>query len=133
MKILIAEDDPGILESYVELLSKQGHQVTPTKDGLECLSVYRKELSSLNENFKDKTPFDVIIIDFAMPFVNGADVVKTIYDICPSQRIIFATAHADDLLKEILESNVAIEILQKPFSYTDLYNIIEKYTIKNMN
>ena len=130
MKILIAEDDPRILESYVDLLSKHGHEVIPTKDGLECLNIYRKELSSINESSQGKTPFDVIIIDFAMPFVNGADVVKTINDLCPSQRIIFATAHSDELLEEILLSKIELEILQKPFSYSDLNNILERNTIK---
>lgn len=133
MKILIAEDDSDIRETYVKLLSKQGHEVISTKDGLECLTIYRKELSSLKDNSQDRTPFDVTIIDFKMPFVNGASVVKTIYEICPKQRIIFATAHTDELLTEIIPSHIEIEVLQKPFSYSDLNNLLERDGIKNLH
>ncbi len=130
---MIAEDDPHISEVYTEFLEENGHDVECAKDGLECLNIYRKELSSLKTDDNIKTPFDIVIVDFSMPVVNGGDVIKTIYNLCPSQHVIFATAHSAQLIEEIFDSGSVltlknkhpIEILQKPFSYSDLLNLIE--------
>ena len=44
MRILIAEDDIAVSESYKDALEARNHEVTLAKNGEECLKIYRTEL-----------------------------------------------------------------------------------------
>ena len=123
MKILIAEDDKDIAFAYKKILSSKGHQITCTHDGFECLDTYKKEISVNNNYFP---PYDLVIIDYSMPEMTGATLAKEIKSINSKQRIIFATAHPDDLIDTIVPTSMEIEILSKPFDYSDLINLLEK-------
>ena len=61
--ILVVEDDEDILELMSFHLSKDKHKVDTAKDGKEA---YHKLL---------KTPYDLIIMDWMIPEINGLDLV----------------------------------------------------------
>ena len=121
LNVLVAEDNNAISDLYANLLQKRGHQVTITKNGKQCLDIYRANIEE-----KISSPFDVIILDFMMPEVNGAELAKEIIKIQPNQRIVFATAYSPDLIKEIVPAKFELEILQKPMTYSSLINIVER-------
>jgi CheY-like chemotaxis protein len=58
MKILVAEDEKNIGESYKSALEDYGHEVTLTHDGVECIETYRKQ-----GKFPHGPPFDVVILE----------------------------------------------------------------------
>jgi len=45
-----------------------------------------------------ESSYDVVILDYKMPGVNGMDVAKEIFKINPNQRIIFASAYVEETL-----------------------------------
>lgn len=122
-KILIAEDNEDIAESYFKILSKRGHQVTVTKNGEECIRRYRGELNS--GNLKNSFPFDLVIVDQSMPLKDGATLVGEILDERPSQRIIFATAHKDEVIKNFNKIRKSVELFEKPFHLKNLIYAVE--------
>ena len=112
--ILIAEDNDFTAFQYNKILKKQGHQVTITKDGEECLRKYEDAQKKINDF---ESPFDVVVLDHSMPKKKGKEVANNILKINPNQRIIFASAYnvIDD--KERVEDfEEKFEFLQKPFS-----------------
>ncbi len=121
LNVLVAEDNNAISDLYSNLLQKRGHKVTITKNGRECLDLFRANIEE-----KISSPFDVIIVDFMMPEVNGAELAKEIIKIQPNQRIVFATAYSPDLIKELIPAKFELEILQKPMTYSSLINIVER-------
>jgi CheY-like chemotaxis protein len=129
MKILLSEDDKEISTLYETTFNLKGYLVTTTKDGEECLHVYSRELEnvSLNTNPSEHIqPFDVVILDYEMPKINGMEVAKEILAINPHQRIIFASGYVSDILIELVQQlNQPVELLQKPFSRDTLLDIIE--------
>jgi CheY-like chemotaxis protein len=129
MKILLSEDDKEISTLYETTFNLKGHLVTTTKDGEECLHIYSKELEnvSLNTNPSEHIqPFDVVILDYEVPKINGMEVAKEILAINPHQRIIFASGYVSDILIELVRQlNQPVELLQKPFSRDTLLDIIE--------
>ena len=129
MKILLSEDDKEISTLYETTFNLKGHLVTTTKDGEECLHIYSKELQnvSLNTNPSEHIqPFDVVILDYEMPKIDGMEVAKEILAINPHQRIIFASGYVSDILIELVRQlNQPVELLQKPFSRDTLLDIIE--------
>jgi len=66
MKVLIVDDESGILKMYSEYLSTQGFEVLTASNGEEGI-----------KTAKEKKP-DVILLDIIMPKLNGLDVLKNL-------------------------------------------------------
>src|SRR4051812_7895212 len=86
-KILIADDEPDILEIIGFNLRKEGYEVYTARDGNEAL-----------EKAKEKMP-QLIVLDIMMPFKTGIDVCRILrsQDAFDDTLIIFLTAVNDDV------------------------------------
>jgi CheY-like chemotaxis protein len=125
MKILIADDEPDLLSQFKTILVDRGHTVVTAIDGEACVIAYSKEYASNPED-----TFDVVVLDYSMPKMNGLDAAKEILGLSPSQRIIFASAYVQETLVDSIKNlKQIVELLQKPFSLQDLVNTIEDKTI----
>src|ERR687885_2811354 len=136
MKILIAEDEMSIQQVYKLELESRGHDVKITSDGEECAKLYEKILQELPESsekyLRQHPPFDVVILDYRMPKMDGMDAAKIILAKNPHQRIIFASAYVASTLQEsVKELHAVVELLQKPFEMDELINTIEDKEIFN--
>ncbi len=89
MRILIAEDNEETLQAYKDALEARNHTVTLSFDGQVCVAKYSDELSSPDSN-ESTSSFDVVILDYKMPRMDGLEAAKKILQINPQQRIIFA-------------------------------------------
>ncbi|PWU79126.1 MAG: hypothetical protein DLM72_18965 [Candidatus Nitrosopolaris wilkensis] len=131
MRILIAEDDTEISESYKDALEARKHEVLLTDDGEECLKVYSEELKQTLSNRDEKTknidaPFDAVILDYMMPRKDGMQVAKEILELNPNQRIIFASAYVEQTLEDsVKQLKQVVELMQKPFGADTLVSTIE--------
>jgi two-component system, chemotaxis family, chemotaxis protein CheY len=129
LKILIAEDEIGIAETYQVVLESRGHKVTKTHDGIECVSAYRKTLSELDdppELLEKNPPFDVVILDYFMPRLDGLQAAKLILSANKHQRIILASAYVKSTLEESVKFlQMVVELLEKPFDLERLVTIVE--------
>ncbi len=124
LTVLIAEDDEDIATQYEITLEALGHVVTLTKNGVECIREYRDALQTIDKN--RPTPYDVVVIDYLMPIMDGITLAKEILKQCPQQRIIFVTGHGPKLLPELNDFEDKVEVLVKPISMMALMGIIEK-------
>jgi CheY-like chemotaxis protein len=71
-------------------------------------------------------PFDIVLLDYLMPQINGLDVAKEILSINPHQRIIFASAYVKETLEESVKClNKIVELIQKPFTIDNLISTME--------
>lgn len=131
MNILVAEDEKDIALLYKKALEERNHRVTVTSNGEDCLKTYhdvfQEMISSgmtLMKHFQ--SPFDVVLLDYKMPQINGLEVAKEILAVNSHQRIIFASAY----VKESLENSMkqlkrGVELIQKPFTMMKLIDTIE--------
>jgi CheY-like chemotaxis protein len=154
MQILIAEDDLDISTLYKKALEKNKHQVVITSNGEECLTNYRTTLKNTAakalqpskadaaateiDSFRDYdakfrkvidtnvSQYDVVILDYSMPGMNGMEVAKVILNANPHQRIIFASAYVKETLEHsVKELKQVVELMQKPFSLKQLTDTVE--------
>jgi DNA-binding response OmpR family regulator len=130
MRILIAEDDSDISESYKDALEARNHIVMLAENGEECLEIYYKELkreqTEIENGERRSTPFDAVILDYMMPRKDGMQVAKEILEINPKQRIIFASAYVEETLEDTVKQlKQVVELMQKPFGADALVNTIE--------
>ncbi|HEX7932200.1 MAG TPA: ATP-binding protein [Paraburkholderia sp.] len=105
-RVLVIEDDAEVRAMLVESLKMLGYDVTEAADGHAGL----KRLQNDNP--------DLLMVDFAMPGMNGIDVIAEARKMRGDLPVILATGYAD-----VDISGLAVErctILRKPFQLDDL-------------
>ena len=130
MSILIAEDESDIASIYKETLESRNHRVTVTSNGEDCLKAYhdafQEKISQTEKMTHFQSPFDVVLLDYKMPQINGLEVAKEILAVNSHQRIILASAFVRETLEiSIKQLKQALELIQKPFTLMKLIDIIE--------
>lgn len=129
MNILVAEDDKSMTDLYRIALESKGHNVTITYDGQECLEVYRNAVQKLAEANKKPSkydPFDVVVLDYRMPRLDGLETAKEILALNRQQRLIFASAFVRETLRDSVQHlEQVIELIQKPFEPKVLVELVE--------
>jgi CheY-like chemotaxis protein len=156
MQVLIAEDDLDIATLYKKALEKRKHDVVITSNGEDCLKKYLDTLhlmtfgvplptlsmprmpatrmdpalsstgSTAFRSVNKSAPYDVVILDYSMPSINGMEVAKEILAINSHQRVIFASAYVKETLEHsIKQLKQVVELIQKPFELSKLVDTIE--------
>jgi CheY-like chemotaxis protein len=138
LKILVAEDEQDIALLYKRALETRKHQVLITTNGEDCLKIYHEAYQSIRSDIRpysslsdyikaaSNLPFDVVILDCKMPYINGIEVAKEILAVNPHQRIIFASAYVRKTLEEsVKQLKQVVELIQKPFNLNDLIDTVE--------
>lgn len=104
-RILLVDDDPGARESIKLLLTIDRHSVVEAKNGLEALERLRQMV------------FDLVIIDYFMPQMQGKELASHIRDAAPALPILLVTAYREKLV----DGDTPVdEILAKPFGIEEL-------------
>jgi two-component system, OmpR family, alkaline phosphatase synthesis response regulator PhoP len=106
-KILLVDDEPEILEICHDYLKASGYEVITAKDGLEGLSLARREKP------------DLIVLDWMLPHMDGLDVCRTLRRES-SVPIIMLTARVEETDKLIGLELGADDYMTKPFSPREL-------------
>lgn len=118
--VLLVEDDEDLRKELFYLLSDLFIQVDLAENGLEG---YEKYIKLFNTNGKF---YDLIITDIKMPYLNGIEFSKKIFEKNQHQKIIVLTAHNNSsYLMELINTNLYQYIL-KPFSYDNMFLILYK-------
>src|SRR5579863_8981487 len=101
--ILIIDDEAAIRESLETLLEFEGYSVDSADTG-------EQGLTRLGEH-----PFDLVLLDFALPDRNGLEVLEDIRDRDPQMAVIMITAYGtvDNAVRAIQKG--AANFIQKPW------------------
>lgn len=111
--LLIADDEPDLLEQLVELMSGFGYPILTAKDGKEML----EKASDTSNNVL------AILSDIKMPVMTGLDVLKILREKQIETPIVFLTGYSSkDLVVEALRLG-AMDFLEKPFDYDELKKV----------
>ncbi|MBZ0157945.1 MAG: response regulator [Alphaproteobacteria bacterium] len=108
-KVLIIDDEQGIRDMLSMVLLMNNFESLCACDG---------ETAAL---LAERTCFDVIISDYSMPGMNGAEVIRKVRALCPRSFIIGISAGANRTA--FLEAG-ADTFLRKPFSPDDLLALL---------
>lgn len=105
-RILVIEDDADVRRVIVESLVFAGHTVVSAASGKEGLTALMHYMP------------DLLIVDYAMPGMNGAEVITRVRALAPDLPVILATGYAD--MGEIDRILDAQSVLIKPFNLAAL-------------
>jgi signal transduction histidine kinase/ActR/RegA family two-component response regulator len=104
--ILVVEDDTDVRRVIVECLSLIGYKVTEAANGSEALA----SLAAVKP--------DLLVVDYAMPDMTGAEVISEARKMIGDVPVILATGYADMAAVERLAGKP--RILRKPFDIAAL-------------
>lgn len=116
MKILIAEDDPHILNGLKDLLEGEGYQTLTAKDGQEALQLFRRE----GPNF--------VLLDIMMPVMDGYSVCREIRRQNENIPVIFISAKSEEIDRVLGLELGADDYIMKPFGTREVIARIRAVT-----
>ncbi len=103
LRVMIAEDHTLVREGIRSLLAKLAdvEVIGEAKDGLDAVRLC-----------KQHSP-DVVLMDIAMPELNGLDATTRIADVSPSTRVLFLSMHAnEEYMQQALQMGAAGYLLK---------------------
>jgi CheY-like chemotaxis protein len=116
--VLVADDNDVAQRLCKRVLEKAGYAVLIAADGLQAVEVALSKRPAM------------ILMDVAMPGIDGIEAMKRIKAEIPNQPIVIASAHSMASDRERFLAAGADDILSKPFRLADLVAIVAKLTAK---
>ncbi len=112
VRVLIVDDDRLVRRFMTESLRTLGYQVTDAADGQSAVALLKT------------TTFDLLIVDFAMPGMNGADVARLAHSLQPALRILIVSGYADSTALQAAVGDAPQ--LRKPFNTAELQAAVKE-------
>lgn len=107
-RILVVDDEPDIRDSVADILNEFGYDADTAGDGAEALS-----------KIQDKS-YDVALLDFKMPGMNGLTLYREMRRICPETSAILVSAYTGDGVAEEAISSGVRRVISKPVDMGDV-------------
>ncbi len=111
-EILLVDDDPAVRDVTAAMLRECGYSVIEAGSGQEALEVMAK-----------RDGFDLMILDYAMPGMNGGEVLRAARNRHPGLPAVFVTGFAE---LEGLRNFPGEKVVQKPFDPDQLLGTVAK-------
>lgn len=120
-RILIADDDPDLLELLKMDLSLLEYEIETATNGKDALEI------------ATKGAFDLVILDVMMPYIDGYHVASELTGKMGSNapKIMIMTSRDTQREQGVAMMSGATLVLQKPFGMLDLHKKIEEILEKS--
>jgi len=92
-KIMVVDDDPGMLFTLTDILEDAGYVVSGAKDGYEAVEMASQEA------------FALVFMDIALPGIDGVEAYRQIKSVNPGTPVIMMTGFTvENLTGQALEA-----------------------------
>jgi CheY-like chemotaxis protein len=117
LKIAVVDDDRDVSATYSRIIERLGYPQP---------SIFKDGTSIVKALIADRESFDLIIMDYQMPEMNGIEAAKIIQRYKKDTKIILATAFAHAEEEAIA---AGLPLLLKPFTVKKLAESLSKQTL----
>jgi len=111
-RILLVDDEVGLRTLLTRVFRHAGYEVESAGDGQAGLECFRKG------------SWSVVVIDRAMPVMNGEELAAALRALSPQTPLIMITG----LLSRITQPHLFDLILEKPFHPADILDCVARVT-----
>jgi DNA-binding NtrC family response regulator len=114
-KILLVDDEPGMLRYIKTLLEVEEHQESTASTGEEALEIVQKGMSP-----------DLVLLDLLMPGIDGLETLENLRKIRPGVKVVMLSC-VNDTKKVVQAIRLgAADYITKPFQKAELDNVIDQ-------
>ena len=92
------------------------YHVLTAENGLAALEVFSQKYRQI----------DLVILDIAMPIMNGVECFKQLKAVCPEVKVLITSGYAESRETEFLLSEGALGFLPKPYEKKQLENFVSE-------
>lgn len=115
LSILVVDDDPVVRRLLQQRLKKEEYSVMVADDGYQAERLLKKHI------------FDVVLTDLIMPGdIGGIEVLEITKQLNPKTEVVLITAHSSVDTAVAAMKKGAIDYLEKPINFDELFLRIEK-------
>jgi PAS domain S-box-containing protein len=107
--VLIVEDDPDVRDYTVDVTKELGYRVVSAPDGPGAL-----------ELIEDHPELRLLFTDVGLPGMNGRQLADEAIRRRPDMKVLFTTGYARNAIVHDGRLDPGVEVVLKPFSYSDL-------------
>ena len=111
-RLLLVDDDPAMLFALKELAESHRHDAVLARSGAEALALV--------------DGVDAVVTDYAMPAMDGVQLLKSIRDRDESLPVILLTAHGSERIAVRAMKAGAYEYVTKPFDLEEMSLVLER-------
>ena len=113
-RVLLVDDEEAFVQTLGKRLTARGLRVDTAGTGEEAVEKTKHQ------------PFDVVVLDLAMPGIDGIETLKQLLAIDPDLQILLLTGHGS--IEKAVEATKlgAVDFMQKPASLPDLLKQIQE-------
>ncbi len=112
-KIMVVDDDTGVLEYLNEMLVRGGYESVPFSDASAALALLASE-----------TTLDLAIIDLVMPEMNGLEFHEKLKNLRPGLPCVLTTGYGSvENYLDAMHKGV-FDYLYKPYRCSDLITVV---------
>ncbi|MCR9296591.1 MAG: response regulator [bacterium] len=112
--VLVVDDDEDIRNNIQDILTDQGYQTDAAQDGVSALEMVRR------------CPYDVALLDYKMPGMDGATLCREIKLLRPDLTTIMVTACAGHDGIRLAQEAGTWRVLYKPVDVAQLLPIVHE-------
>ena len=105
-RILVADDDPGMLKSLAIMLRREGYIVSEAPGGKEAIA-------ELEHNV-----FELVITDLRMRPISGLDLLHSVKQMSPGTEVMLMTAYGSIETAVKAMKMGAFDFITKPINWT---------------
>jgi CheY-like chemotaxis protein len=116
--VLVVDDDAGVREIAVNALHELGYRTLEAETGQAAL-----------DRLAQGEPIDLLLVDVAMPGMNGVEMVRRARERQPTLRALFATGYADI---DAFEHAGKDFLLQKPYRLETLADLVRRALLRDV-
>ena len=109
-RVLLIDDDPGVLEISTLFLQHEGFVVISALGGQEGIEVFTARNAEI----------DAVVLDLAMPDIGGKEVFEELNRLRPEVPVILASGFSKDMVREKIDTAGFADFIQKPYEPEEL-------------
>ncbi len=114
-KILLVDDEPGMLRYIKTILEVEDHQVATASSGEEALEAVQKGMNP-----------DLVLLDLLMPGIDGLETLENLRKLRPGVKVVMLSC-VNDTKKVVQAIRLgAADYITKPFQKAELDNVIDQ-------
>ncbi|MCP4903247.1 MAG: response regulator [bacterium] len=113
-KVLLVDDEEDFIEALAKRLQGRGLNVSTAESGSQALELVEKH------------DFDTVVLDLAMPGMDGIETLRRIKDTDETVQVILLTGHGTVPSGVEAMKLGAIDFLQKPATFEELLEKIKE-------